>query len=74
MMAGLLIISMVSGAAASVAALAMSQPFWVALLAYPVTGMITLLAVAILLGLRASNGQRQTGFGSLSAAQARAPH
>jgi hypothetical protein len=52
----------------------MSQPFWVALLAYPVTGMITLLAVAILLGLRASNGQRQTGFGPLSAAQARAPH
>lgn len=74
MVAGLLIISMISGAAASVVALAMSQPVWVALAAYPVTGTITLFSAAVLLGLRASNGSRQAGFGRLSAAPARAPH
>jgi hypothetical protein len=74
MMAGLLIISMISGAAASVVALAMSQPFWVALAAYPIAGTITLFSAAVLLGLRASNGSRQAGFGRLSAAPVRAPH
>jgi len=54
MIAGLLIISVISGAAAATIALAMAQPFWVALLAYPVTGMIALLVVAALLSLRGS--------------------
>lgn len=76
MMAGLLIISMVSGAAASVAALAMAQPFWVALLAYPIVGMITLLAIAVLLALRDTPRNGTPGFASaqLSALQPRVKH
>ena len=76
MMAGLLIISIVSGAAGAIAALAMSQPFWVALLAYPVTGMITLLSAAALLSFRASHAARKHAFmpGGLAAAHARPRH
>lgn len=54
MLAGLLIISVVSGTAGSLVALLMAQPVWVALLAYPVTGVFTLLTVALLLALRGS--------------------
>lgn len=62
MIAGLLIISMISGAAGAVAALAMAQPFWVALLAYPVTGMIALLVVATLMMLRESGRRGPPGL------------
>lgn len=76
MMAGLLIVSIVSGAAGAVVALAMSQPFWVALLAYPVTGMVTLLGAAVLISFRASHAARKRGFmpGPLAAAHARPRH
>lgn len=76
MMAGLLILSIVSGAAGAVTALALSQPFWVALLAYPVTGMITLLAAAVLISFRATHAARKNEFmpGGLAAAHARPRH
>jgi membrane protein implicated in regulation of membrane protease activity len=76
MMAGLLIISMVSGAAASVAALAMAMPFWVALLAYPIAGMITLLVIAALLAFRDTPRNGTPGFATarLSALQAGVKH
>ncbi len=62
MMAGLLIISMLSGAVGSVAALLMAKPIWVALLAYPVTGMLTLVALALWLALRSSTNKTPTGM------------
>lgn len=62
MMAGILIISTLSGAIGAVAALVMAQPFWVALLAYPATGLITLVAVALWMSLRGSSNKGADGF------------
>lgn len=72
MMAGTLIISMLSGFAASLTALAMAQPFWVALLAYPITGMVTLLVAAVLVGLRGTGRSRPSHF--MPALQVRPRH
>lgn len=52
MMAGMLVLSIISGAAGTALALAMSKPFWVALIAYPTVGMATIIAFALLLALR----------------------
>lgn len=43
MILGLLIAAIVLGAAASVVLFAMSSPFWVVLIAYPVTGTCVML-------------------------------
>lgn len=72
MMAGLLIISMISGAAASIAALMTAQPFWVALLAYPVAGAITLLAVAAIIAMRNTPRSGTPGFSSAQLSTLRA--
>lgn len=70
MMAGLLIISMISGAVAGVVALALSLPFWVAFLAYSVAGMITLVTIATIVSLRGNTGGQSFATGQLSPAQA----
>lgn len=54
MMAGLLVLSIISGAAGAAVALAMSTPVWVALIAYPTVGMVTIIAGTLLLTLRGS--------------------
>lgn len=56
MMAGLLIISMISGAVAGVVALALSLPFWAAFLAYAFCGMVTLAVIATIVSLRGKGG------------------
>lgn len=72
MMAGLLIISMISGAVAGLVALALSLPFWVAFLAYSLCGMITLVAVAVVVSLRGNGGAQSFPTSRMSAAPARA--
>jgi hypothetical protein len=72
MMAGLLIISMISGAVAGVVALALSLPFWVAFLAYSACGMITLVVIATIVSLRGNGGAPAFSTGRLSPASATA--
>gem|GEM_PF-3844521 len=47
MMPALLVAAMLTGAVSVVAAMAMSAPLWVALLAYPAAGSALILAVVV---------------------------
>jgi hypothetical protein len=58
----LLLISMLTGAAASVMILVFSGPLWLALLAYPATGTVTLLGAIAVAGLGGRG--RQYVFGA----------
>ncbi len=71
MMAGLLIISVISGAVAAIAALAMSLPFWMAFVAYALCGMVTLVLGAALVSFRGTGGTHGFAPAHLSTAQGR---
>jgi hypothetical protein len=49
MVLGLLLIAMLAGTLVSVLLFAASEPLWLVLLAYPVTGSVTMLLAAIVL-------------------------
>ncbi len=57
MLAGLLIVAMVSGAVAAIAALGLGFPVWAALLAYPLVGTAALILGGVLVTV--SGGPRQ---------------
>ncbi len=66
MLAGLLIVAMVSGAVASVIALTLGLPLWTAFLAYPLAGSAALILGGALVALA---GSRQARTLDLAAAQ-----
>lgn len=62
MVAGLVIVAMLAGAFVAAVLLAMSMPFWVAILAYSLTGSVALIVLAALAG-----GKRRQRERSLAA-------
>ena len=54
----ILVIAVFSGAAASATVLALSGPVWLAVLAYPATGTVTLLGALALAGFGNSRPQK----------------
>ena len=60
MVAGLVIIAMCAGAAAAAAAIVMSLPIWVAIIAYSLTGSLALVLLGVVAGGPAKDRPRET--------------